>query len=332
MLESPAESGAASWHAELRSEAGVSVRLPFSLHGRVVFATRSHYICRAAKTALESYKYPLEFQPSFVADVMAGFDLDQGDQGRYADQCKPRGRKPKAKAKPKAKCKATNAEPKAKCKATKAEPEAKCKATKAERKAKGKAKAKPSKKTESEEFSEGPQEAPSNTIGDDDASPKLEGNKVPQAEPKAEESKKRKAADVEPAAELSKTLSALCADASASLPPVDELGEVYAPPAWVSGNNVYTAVYKTFLARSTDSEQARARSRLATRIFKHYGVLPRELMGTDQFKAEGRKKKANKAASSEPPCNDGAARDETAGDGAARASEQAVVAEAEAAM
>ena len=240
----------------------------------------------------------------------------EGEVAVYADQLKPKGRKPKnntaktqtagtAKTKPTGKAKAKPAGK------AKAKPAGKAKAKQA-----GKAKAKPAGKAKAKAMPEQTSQATPNAA-DEATAPKKKAAKIQATAEIAEASEehleaakktsgtggKRKSLDERQGPmKLTPILQKLFDDPQMKLPPADEFEGHFAAPEWVKGNNVYSASYKAYLAalpKAADVGEAQAMAkaygRVATRVFRELRVIVPELMNGHQFMLVKRAPRAKRA-------------------------------------
>ena len=107
--------------------------------------------------------------------------------------------------------------------------------------------------------------------------------------------RKRSAPDDIP--KLSEALEALLKDTSLELPQLDDLVGHVKPPQWVKSHNVYSAVYKACYKLPSGMDNVtlcQDRAKLATRIWRAYGVCLPELLLNHTFKSTPPAKRARK--------------------------------------
>ena len=197
---------------------------------------------------------------------------------RYADQSKPRGRKPAAS---KASKEPAEQRPKAKAKSHAQ--------TKAKSRAKAKAKSQAKEKPQTNKTSK---KGKGNTAAKPNA---LEQHSI-EAEPAVGVGLKRAAdAESEPS-KLSQSpvkLQDLIDDPSLPLPALADLGDYFRPPSWVTGNNVYSLIYRS--SGKGDPETGRKVGKFATRVWRQYQVVLSALTEGSSFRAEKPKPRAKRA-------------------------------------
>lgn len=118
--------------------------------------------------------------------------------------------------------------------------------------------------------------------------------------PKAKACRKRKSKCDDPAAESRKP-----AREELPVPALESLTSPFKPPAHIQTWHVYSNSYRKSLAGGLEAEEARKQARLATALFKAYGVVTSDLCGKFADKPRKKKPAEENAEAGEMPAPDG---------------------------